>query len=535
MDKNKMVKIILVCFFCVILGVGYIRWLKGKYLDAVMVLLLIFLALYPFLVNKNTLCDNLKKKFILFVVASLGFFQFIDLLAIACFGFHINDVIGDAIVIVLGTNKWEVLSFIKNFKSFSFFSSLLSIIAVVCYFTSFKFKNIEIKNKYINKITFPLILTLLAGLFVSPKFAIRELILDIPGHIGSVSNAEEYSKIKEKFFWNAKSTISGKSTVVVVLGETTRADHMSINGYQRNTNPLLSQEELISFSNAISNSVHTLGATPYIMTRKPVTDKWVGLNYPEKSLFSAFKEAGYKTYYISNVGNFHLGDNAINLIVNEADEYIQRPYGDEDTMKDGAGLPYIEKILKDDKDEKKIIVFKLEGSHWHFQDRYPKEYDVFQPSFKTVEFNGPNIEQKDIFINTFDNSMLYTDFIVDSIIELLKKEDGEVAFSFISDHGIAIYEDNKSLYGGFIKANYNIAYFYWFNDLVKKRLGEKCINMLKSNIDKPVDQTYFIDTLFDVSGIKSEKRVGRSLFDTIQDVDDRKVLKGKSIVFYRDI
>ena len=107
--------------------------------------------------------------------------------------------------------------------------------------------------------------------------------------------------------------------------------------------------------------------------------------------------------------------------------------------------------------------------------------------------------------------------------------------SLLSDHGISLYDDNKTLYTGATKANYNIAYFFWLNDNVQDRLGQENIAVLKNNTDKPVDQTSFIDTMFIISGIDSEKKVGISLFDDLSDKDERRVLIGNKIVDYKSI
>ena len=117
----------------------------------------------------------------------------------------------------------------------------------------------------------------------------------------------------------------------------------------------------------------------------------------------------------------------------------------------------------------------------------------------------------------------------------MKKQSGETSLSFISDHGVGIYEDGKTLYLNSKKANYNIACFFWFNDEVKGRIGDTKIQRLKDNIDKPIDQTYFIDTVFDISGLESEKRVGKSLFDNISDNDNRFVFRGNTMLKYTSL
>lgn len=533
---NKLyIKIILTVFVCLVLGYGYVRWFKGIALDTSIIVLLISLGLYAFFADRTSIFGGVKKAIVLTIVAILGIIQCMDQLAVLCFGYHVDGIIGDAIAIVLATNNREIFSFIQNFQSFGFILALVSALTVVGYIVAFNIKsNINI-NYEIDKYLFIIICLSTMTIVVNVKSPVRILGAEIYKQVNNMVDTQKYIEAKSKFIWNANSTVDGKSTVVIVLGETTRGDHMSINGYERNTTPLLAKENLISFKNAISNSMHTLGATPFMLTRKPVTDEWVNKIYPEKSIISAFKEAGYTTYYISYLGNVHIGDNEINQIVNEADYYIRRPSGDSDCSQDSQGLPIIKNILDKDKSEKRLIIYKLMGSHWHFQDTYPDKFDNFQPSFRTTEFKGPNLAQKDIFVNSYDNSIMHTDYVVSHIIGYLKSEEGECSLSLLSDHGISLYEDNKTLYTGSAKANYNIAYFFWLNDNVQDRLGQENIEVLKNNTDKPVDQTSFIDTMFIISGIDSEKKVGISLFDDLSDKDERRVLIGNKIVDYKSI
>nr|WP_274533279.1 sulfatase-like hydrolase/transferase [Photorhabdus temperata] len=221
---------------------------------------------------------------------------------------------------------------------------------------------------------------------------------------------------------------------------------------------------------------------------------------------SAYKEAGYKTYYISYLSQAHVGDNAINQIVNEADTYIRRKSGYDD-----KGLEDIKNALQSPGD-KKLIIYKLIGSHFNYQDRYPPEYNIFKPSFKDLEYYSPSVKDINILVNSYDNSILFTDFVTNEVIKILKEQDGINILAFISDHGTAIYEDGKSLYGGNTKANYNIPLFFWFNKEGENTFHKE-IEILKTNVNKPIDADYFIDTMFDISGLKTEKRKGYTLVD----------------------
>lgn len=525
---NKKEYCILVLYLILVIGYSKISygWML-KLADGIVIGLLCMLTCHlSFKENKKTSIVSGT------IIILLLFYLILDGFAKIGFGSHLNDILGDAIAILLATNTGEVFSFLDNFKLKYFSKIALPILGIIlyCYQAVLPAKNYSGRKI---KVLFSFSLISLSILLCMPKFPINITVSSIPQIIKNIDVTEEYLQEKEKFHWNAVSNVKENSTVVIILGETTRGDHMYINGYSRNTTPNLATEDIISFKNAISIGAHTLASTPYMLTRKEVSENWIGKLWPEKSLISAFKEAGYETYYISYLSNVHSGDNAINQIVNEADHYIRRPDGSKDY--DIAGIPIIEDILTKDLHCKKLIIYKLIGSHYNFHDRYPNDFDKFQPSFKKIEFKGPNPNHKDTFINTYDNSILYTDFVVSQILSLLKKQSGETSLSFISDHGISIYEDGKTLYVNSKKANYNIACFFWFNDEVKERIGDNKIQRLKNNIGKPIDQTYFIDTVFDISGLESEKKVRKSLFDNLSDDDNRFVFQGNTMLKYTSL
>ena len=455
-------------------------------------------------------------------------------IAKVCYGFPLEAIITDLIAVTISTNVDEVLPLLVNAQSKSFLSVYKVLPAIIFYYLSGKICVVVMINQKLHKSLHIVALFCFVVMFFLPNTTFSEFMVRLPNGLSDIFETSKYIDLAKKFKWNSVSDIKGKSTVVIVLGETTRGDHMYINGYKRNTNPYLSKENIITFDNCISLDVHTLVATPFILTRKDLNQDNIYKLHPETSLISAFKEAGYRTYYVSYLNKVHSGDNAINQIVKEADEYIKRPWGN-GYDGDSLSLPIMKDIIQNNDEEKKLVILKLIGSHINFQDRYPKIFDVFKPSFTTENYNGDDINKKNIFINTYDNSILYTDYVVGHIIKYLKNIDGDCTLSFISDHGISIYDDNKTLYINYKKANYNIPCFFWFNEKAIKSIGEGNIFVLKSNIHKPIDSTYFLDTILQLNDIKTDRLRGKSLLNYISEEDNRKVIYGSKIIPYIDI
>jgi glucan phosphoethanolaminetransferase (alkaline phosphatase superfamily) len=215
-------------------------------------------------------------------------------------------------------------------------------------------------------------------------------------------------------------------------------------------------------------------------------------------------------------------------MANEADHYIQVPAGVETNT--------LNHILSN-KNQKKLIVYKTIGSHWLFHDRYPIEYSKFSPNFKSSSYSTPSVLDKEKLENDYANSILYSlDQQLYDFISVLKKEKGLVSLSFISDHGIASYDDGKSLYSGTIKASYNIAMLFWFNDKYSKIFADK-INLLNNNKDAKFTSACFLDTQLDIGLITSNKKKGCNFYNKMTNTTPRLVrdFDGKVFDFDKDV
>lgn len=426
--------------------------------------------------------------------------------------FYFFEIPGEVINILYDTNIDEI----KN----NFYFSLREWIGVILILMNFLiFFSLKKANK--NSLSnVALQLMFIFSFFLFYNNSIKSEVEFIINNQNLVKENISILESRRSFKWDSLSQDATPQTVVLFLGETHRGDYLSINGYEKETTPELKKKDVISFSDAISQGAYTLQSTPMILSRKNVYDS--GL-IPETSIISAFKEAGFKTWYVSYLSYAHVGDNEINLIANEADHYIQAD----------VNVKTLDEILKDGS-EKKLIVYKTIGSHYLYHNRYPKEFDKFQPSFNDDTYITPSYPDKDKLQNSYSNSILYSvDYQVSKLIDRLEEEKGLVSLSFISDHGTSIYDDGKSLYGGNNRGNYNIALFFWFNKEYKNKypLDEK---YLAENKDKKVTSYYFFDTLLHIGKIETDKHKGGSLFE-FPFVEKERFIKNKDIYNYDNL
>ncbi|KAF3995903.1 phosphoethanolamine transferase, partial [Glaciimonas immobilis] len=232
--------------------------------------------------------------------------------------------------------------------------------------------------------------------------------------------------------------------VVMVIGESSRYDRWSLNGYARETNPLLKQEpNLVSFSDVLTGVAATRLSVPVMISRKSVTQS-LRAGFNEKSFITAYKEAGFKTYWISNQMSFGKFDTPISVFANEADvtQFLNLGGFTDISSFDQALLPPLEAAMRDP-NLKKLIVLHTLGSHWNYSHRYPQQFDQWKPSlFGIINPAYTKLANKAALNNSYDGSVLYTDWFLAQVIKSLKASNQLTAMMYFSDHGEILYDGN---------------------------------------------------------------------------------------------
>lgn len=288
---------------------------------------------------------------------------------------------------------------------------------------------------------------------------------------------------------------------VVVIGETARYNNFSINGYGRPTSPLLEQvENLVSYSDFMSEASLTILSLPTLLTGVTAND--FDHYYQKKTFVDAFKEAGFATYWLANQS---AENSFIRRIAGDADShFFSTTDYDANNNHDELLFPYLDQALKADAD-KKLIVLHTMGSHFKYNFRYPAEFNVFRPSAEeNFEASFLNSANKEILVNTYDNSILYTDYFLSRVIGKLDSLDCISTFMFVSDHGENIYDtkENAILHGGKVTTqfDYHIPLFFWFSDEYTEVYPQKTENII-ANKDCPLSMSYLYSTILDVGDI----------------------------------
>ena len=243
-----------------------------------------------------------------------------------------------------------------------------------------------------------------------------------------------------------KKTGEAPKLVIMVVGEATRADHFSYNGYKRETTPLLKKENIINFSNVSSCGTSTAVSVPCMFSI------YGRSNYSYKK--------GMNTENVLDVLN-HTGDVSILWRENNSDskgvalrvpyEYYKTSFFNtictDDECRDVGMLVGLDTYIKKQKNNDILIIMHQMGNHGPaYYKRYPKEYEKFTPVCETNQLEECTQEE---ISNAYDNSILYTDYFLSKTIELLKQHNSthQTAMIYMSDHGESLGEKSIYLHG----------------------------------------------------------------------------------------
>ncbi len=240
-------------------------------------------------------------------------------------------------------------------------------------------------------------------------------------------------------------TDEGHELVILVLGETARADHFSLNGYERETNPLLSKEDVISLTQVSSCGTSTAYSVPCIFAQAAKNDFSESKASHTENALDILTHAGVKVLWLDN--------NSSSKGVADRVEYHNyknpelNPVCDSE-CRDIGMLSHLPKFIKQNEHNDMLIVLHQMGNHGPaYYKRYPESFKYFTPECLTNEL--ANCEQQSV-INAYDNAIRYTDYFLSETIAFLKNYDTghyEVTLIYVSDHGESLGENHLYLHG----------------------------------------------------------------------------------------
>lgn len=277
-------------------------------------------------------------------------------------------------------------------------------------------------------------------------------------------------------FGAAQPEVLGERQIyVLVIGETLRPDRLQLNGYARATTPeLASIPGVISFKDMISPWAWTRMSVPVIISRKTAANH--SYFFDEKSLVAAFGEAGFRTYWLSTQSPLGVHDSSVALHASEADEvqYLNPVGYKKEGFYDEVLLDAFQRVLAK-QEQKQLIVLHTLGSHFSYTDRYPPAFDRFLPSGKGQKIGMHDKANRELLSNAYDNTVLYTDFIIAGLIRQLQQQQAIASLLLVSDHGENIFDGDcdKSGHGHNTEFDYRVGALWWGSELFSQQFPEK--------------------------------------------------------------
>lgn len=297
-----------------------------------------------------------------------------------------------------------------------------------------------------------------------------------------------------------------KNLTILIVGETSRAANFSLGGYDRETNPLLAKDNVVYFPKTASCGTATAVSVPCMFSNMPRTGYDESLAHHQEGLLDIIQRAGIQVQWNDNDGGCkgacdrvpHQDVTALNL----PGQCINGECYDDVLFHD------LEKTI-DAMQGDGVIVLHTIGSHGPtYYNRYPPEFRRFTPTCDTSEIQSCSQEQ---LKNSYDNTILYVDHIVDKAIKLLQSKQDKFTTSlvYLSDHGESLGENGVYLHG----LPYSIApetqkhvpMLLWLSDDYQKRYGVNYACLQQKAKENDYSQDNLFSTMLGLMGVETQE------------------------------
>lgn len=463
-----------------------------------LLLTMVFMT-FLFALSLELLCYQWSAKFVcgFFICASAFCSYFINVL-------HIG-ITPDVIQSTLNTNLSEVSGFIN----FYFLAYLLSIFALTFFILyKMRLKKSPLIPSILSKIFF---ITLYLGgsyalwfgvigkdltLQLRPLASIITPISPIRSSVLLYNAKQKLQLTYQHIALDAKLTPHQKKRILVlVIGESVRS--ANINNYTKEVMPKFkSLPQTISFQDFSSCGVITAISVPCMLTsytHSTYTNRYLS-DYIDNVL-DITQRVGIATYWLDN----NSGSSKA-CIGGLCDRLKEKYYFD---GLDGVMFAKLQEILEHTT-QSSLIVLHTYGSHGpDYFHRYPKEFELYKPTCQTSALNQCKSEE---ILNSYDNSIAYTDFLLYEAIEKLKnmQKEFEVSLWFISDHGESLGEGGNYMHGGLpysLSPDFQtkVASMMWFGEGL-----EQNYRAFKDKETSSLNQDYIFHSILGYFGIQTK-------------------------------
>lgn len=480
--------VLLVSFVVQAYGFGFNRILPRNLLENTA--LLIILICFSLLFN--------KRWSVIVQFLGYGLFWFNCLFESLYYYLFKANISASSIFILLETNLAEAREFVEfYYNPFIVFVVLIFMTQLLLYVKTrpiFRIRRKIVNQKiyYVLGIVIPLLLMIYKDFqrynflylsvvsvfeYVEEQHKMSQFQIDKP-----IANIQGFNVVREV----------DTATYVLIIGESTTRNRMSLYGYDRPTTPYLDsvKSHLWVYDNVISSHAFTIGALRDALVINGLQSK------TDFSIVQMMNEAGFKTYWVSNQRPIGQYESLVTKIALSSDVYITKNTAIEGSVTpvDEILIPELKSILKE-KVPKKFIVLHPLGTHLLYKDRYTKNFDKFKGKGPS-KFKHSLAQER---TNTYDNAILYHDYFLGQVHHELNKIKHPAYFLYFSDHGEEVYESID--FSGHADENptksmLEIPFFIWMNDEFKSNLE------YTYRPNNPYKLDCFIHTFSELNGIQ---------------------------------
>ena len=309
------------------------------------------------------------------------------------------------------------------------------------------------------------------------------------------------------FSYNARQSdkINDKQICVFAIGESVGYKNWSLNGeYPRQTTPCLEgRSNLCLYSNYYANATLTQHALPMLFT--PVEPNHSGDHFHYKTITSAFQESGFRTILVSHRAQ---------LMNNGFHDYLARDFDSVVFVThDSLIAPVVADLAR--YNQKLFIVTHYLGNHMFYTNR-TEDCLAWRPDYNA----DPEAKSDSLFLNAYDNSLLYTDRLLSDALSVLDSTNAICSWLFVSDHGEWIGRRCSGHGHTYHPSSneYHVPLMVWYSDEYATSYPDKVGNLLLHK-DEHVCADHVFWSVLDMAGVQIDstlQQVGLSAFwDTL--------------------
>jgi glucan phosphoethanolaminetransferase (alkaline phosphatase superfamily) len=314
--------------------------------------------------------------------------------------------------------------------------------------------------------------------------------------------------------------VTAEEVHVLIVGESARRGSWSVYGYQRRTTPYLERikDEMILLRHVTADANLTVLAVPMILTG--VAPQQLAGTRLRGNLLDVAKEGGYSTSWLVNQ------DIQVSTAIGITPDHLDYPPEMQSDVF-GRNVPdsellgaYRRELLRTG--SPRFIGMHVMGSHWEYYRRYPPSFQRFGQAHQlnplSIARSGQSVDQA--MVDSYDNSVLYTDWFLAQVIEAARQLRVPVTVTFIPDHGesLSALDQGFAGHGGpeYSASQFQIPALVWVNDYYRRSHPQQ-VAALKANAAKQIRSHDFFYTVADLMGVtwpqaKPERSFASELF-----------------------